>query len=250
MYLLRKGEHTVLVSPQGGSILGWWWQDCTILGPPRVMRIGDKLKTRGVTHACFPYFGSWPAGNTSEHPKHGNFRNTVLLPDTDGADYARFRMLPDLSNSMVEVVIEVKVDAGGGIMWFIATNRGDKPIPILPGVHPYFATPAYGANIWVNGSEVGRVSESGDAYQIQPEALVWRRGSDKEILVNLENIGAVELKAHYHCTNVVVWSDRPAEYFCVEPVFGTPGTLGNPTSPVLQPSDETYCEVNFRFTAL
>src|SRR3989344_3814227 len=186
---LTGGSNRVLVSPQGGSVLLWQHRERFILGPARTVKVGGELKLRGETHWCYPNFGSVGA-EKYQLPKHGWLRDTVLATRAHGTVHAHFARLPGF-DLPVEVITSIDQDDTLRASLSV-TNRGEERVPILPALHPYFATPEDGL--------------------------------------------------------VVVGSDRPECYVCVEPVFGKPGTFGDPDGRWLEQDETAECDAVFHFT--
>ncbi len=251
---LKNGNHTVIATPMGGSILSWQWREHQILGPAGIVRAGDELKPRGETHWCLPNFGSVrPETGYADFPKHGLLRETTLeVMDivTSGSSSVRFEergeMLGWSGWSAVQAIgvqVAVKDDGINATLRVEGEKRSER-IPILPGLHPYFAVPAQGLAAEMNGKLIAFV-KSGATEGVGKEARMLERTG--EVVVALDGVGHVHLDLPDDCTHIVLWSDKPAEYVCVEPVFGTPGTYGTPEGRWLEPGKAIRCSVGFRF---
>jgi len=240
---LTGGSNRVLVSPQGGSVLLWQHRERFILGPARTVKVGGELKLRGETHWCYPNFGSVGA-EKYQLPKHGWLRDTVLATRAHGTVHAHFARLPGF-DLPVEVITSIDQDDTLRASLSV-TNRGEERVPILPALHPYFATPEDGLAVVVGVGMVARVYPGQEPWQVSDRARVLERTGDVHVI--LYGVGIVDLSLPDNCTHVVVWSDRPECYVCVEPVFGKPGTFGDPDGRWLEQDETAECDAVFHFT--
>ena len=246
---LGRGYHAVWTTPQGGSILQWQYREHTILGPPRVALVGGDLKDRGVSHWCFPNFGPVPAGVLSDNQQHGWLRETVMDIHGFSHEDAQFRTSPEDGDGDgdTDVQVSVSLTEDGVSTELFATNRGDQPMPVLPAYHPYFTVPASGGlEVRMNAEVLAYVMPTTRIHKGIPHVarIISRTGV---VSVALFGIGEVILKLGGHCTHIVIWSDDPMSYVCVEPIFGTPGTFGTAEGRWLKPGEQTFCQVGFEF---
>ena len=246
---LKNGDHSVLVSPQGGSILQWQWREHMILGPTRMVRVGDELKARGESHWCYPNFGT-PPPTWAILGKHGPFRKILLEPHFGGTfRYADFKgsgghgsagMRVDYNLGTEGLIAKMSVDHSGKKM---------QRVPILPAFHPYFAVPPDG--LWVKmGKEVlcyfsPAVGPCGVSWKAQ---VIERK--DQIIDVELQKVCMVRIEPSDDCTHIVIWSDDPSSYICVEPIFGKPGTFGKLDGRWINPGERIECDVRLDFTLI
>lgn len=241
---LKSGDHSVLVSPQGGSILQWQWREHFILGPARMVRIGDTLKMRGETHWCYPNFGTIREPKyVGFFPQHGFLRNRVLDVTAHSTDSVRFETLTLLDNDLLRVGI--RTYRHGITAYLLVTNdSGEERIPTLPALHPYFSVPRDGLCIGVAGKSIENTDIPSNDHP-EENMIIERRGLP--VSVNLHGIGRVHLVTTGNCSHVVIWSDKSSEYVCVEPIFGKPGTYGTEKGLWLNPGETAQCEVGFHF---
>ncbi|TSC70933.1 MAG: hypothetical protein CEO12_58 [Parcubacteria group bacterium Gr01-1014_46] len=248
--LLRKGDHSVWATSEGGSILSWQWREHNILGPARFVRVDGELKLRGETHWCYPNFGSVPEGANFNYPKHGHLRNVVLDIERLYDDSAQFYLPSNRTGNSTEVRVDLGVHNWGVSTWLSAINRGDERVPMLVGSHPYFVVPEDGLEVWVNGKLEAEVVRLGagllQSAGVFSKARILPRFGGR-VAVNLKGLGEVHLGLHDHCSHIVIWSDCRAEYICVEPVFGEPGEFGTEEGNWLSKNESTFCQVDFNF---
>ncbi len=239
----RDGDNLVVVTPQGGSVLSWQRHEHQILGPARMVRVGNNLKLRGETHWCFPNFGPVPAEVLIVSPQHGGLRDFLME-----ATASPMPLIPRGSRARFE---RANVAAGVSIMndqlhvWLTGSNKTKERMPVLPALHPYFAVPPGGFWASMDHKCFARVDRTKQMSEnISGVAkVIPRTGS---VSVELGGIGRIAMTLPNHCTHIVVWSDKPQEYVCVEPVFGTPGTFGKEEGQWLEPGEGMACEVTFQ----
>lgn len=242
--MLRKGDHSVIVSPQGGSILQWQYKDKFILGPTRIVEVGGVLKKRGETHWCYPNFGSVKPEIVPEfqQPQHGHLRTTKFKYEMgDDETSAFFYHCDDVIATRVEVS-----ELGISATLEVANSR-PKHFPVLPALHPYFAVPKNGLNVMIVGGD--KTISNKDVLGNDHSTEERTQSCDGQIVVELNGIGRVIMyivEAHDD-QSVVVWSDSSAEYVCVEPVFGEPGTYATSKCDWIPPGASRKYEIQFRF---
>jgi galactose mutarotase-like enzyme len=139
MITLKQNTSTLTVDLQGGYVDSW-----IVSGLPILYR-GSDLKRRGIP-ILFPYFGK----PSAELPQHGFGRDTLwrcvhvdelsmsmMISEVDIYDAARkyypYRFeatitLTLIESNILQYTLKVK-------------NTGDTPLPISPGLHPYWSIP-------------------------------------------------------------------------------------------------------------
>jgi|GEM_PF-3460052 len=259
MYL-NCDDHSLFVSYQGGSILQWQWKDHFILGPTRMERVGDDHKLRGESHWCFPNFGSAhvPLSQSGELlPKHGFLRQHTMTPARPTMDFARTSTRFAFLSTRIEVTPRFLWQSEIKTTHFAARDPDSHEfkltscltvqnitesvisMPILPALHPYFST-KQGATILIGQREIhtGR------------EAVFGPLVIERQDPINIRlSFGTVIMKPSDNCKWLVVWSDKPSSYICVEPIFcGKPGTFGTGEHETFLPEGKTVqCEIQFTF---
>ncbi len=250
--LIRCQDHLIIVSEEGGSILYWQWGPYVILGPTRLERIGDILKVRGESHWCFPYHGTAPAGSPFEDdPKHGYLRGLLMNPERHHSEHV-IHSVASVMNELWDCLLRTEVmlltngQPGDTLVHGLkcAYRQGRFPrfadLPVLPAVHPYFSTVG-GATVSIGGNKIGL-----DCAQLGPLRIPRR-----DPIVVERPFGRITMMVSgtHDCDWVVVWSDRPADYVCVEPIWaGEPGTFGTPQQKTfLKPGQTIACEVRYEF---
>ncbi len=249
MWLVERGsDYTAIVSNQGGSILQWQYKDHMILGPTRVVEANGSLKRRGETHWCYPNFGT-PPDHKRHVGKHGWLRDRemgVKFRQTDDKNSALYETLSQhgamiragatILESRLTMTLGVEVDVGH-----------ESDLPVLPALHPYFAVPHRGLYVYVGGAVVASTN-TGCGFSVPGGSLVLKR-EGREVSVELRDVGMVHLDFlnRNACTHIVIWSDNPSQYVCVEPIFGTPGTFADEKGQWLKPGTDDSWGVGFLF---
>lgn len=249
---IKSGDHFVSLSCQGGSILQWQWKQHIILGPTRMERIGEMLKLRGESHWCYPNHGNGPGYPPFEPwPQHGFLRNSVITLRKLSENCADFKEkfygdYPFSWDNQIEILTSIYRGCSEPDSLFAdleITNTTDPlhdngGMPILPALHPYF------------NSEGGALVEIGKklipAYDGVLGPIVVKR--EDPIVIKLF-FGLITMKVSDNCEWLVLWSDKPASYVCVEPVFcGKPGTFCGQDHKTYLPASKTEkCIVQFFF---
>lgn len=235
----KDRQYTALVSPQGGSILQWQYQDQFILGPPEVVKKEGELKLRGVTHPCYPNFGKPPEHKL--HPgRHGWLRDRLMRvkpAENEDGDRADFEYEGGFAEKLITSWTQVD---NGGLSTGIEVEMNERT-PVLYGLHPYFAKPAGGITV-----DVGEESfYTGSLTTGESQIIAIKR---RVIYVHLAGVGRVQMNLTPNFTHLVLWSDCLYQYLCVEPVCGEPGSYAMEHGVYIEAGAKFHAEVGFQFT--
>lgn len=218
--IIRSGDFFASVSSKGGSVADFAWKGIPIIYPERA--VGEK--SRGGIPICFPFFGK-SVKNFSELPRHGWLRNEELelLEESEAHVVFGGKNKPLKHYPWVfEYRVSVFVDSKNGLQLIFGARRLSDgqffPAPINPAFHPYFNN--FGSQIVVTGKE--SISKFGkEAKKIKPASSVF--------LYSGRWITEMKLGGDFNESScLVLWSDSPDEYFCVEPVLACPELLEKP----------------------
>lgn len=219
---LRHGDRKAIVDTKGGYLTNYSDELGDIIYPKRVIAgTNGALKTRGGCHVCVPNFGP---GGSSGLARHGygwtSDWNIVESSDTHVAfklqgegDYKD--MLSQLQYTLSDDDLTINLTL---------QNSGTDVLTVGPGFQPYFAT---GDHLVIDGAVTDM-----KAYATM---VLADESSEKIVSTN-------------HRTTVLrsedmpfwaQWSDRLADYFCIEPSFGgvTFGDGSKKRVGTLQPGD-------------
>lgn len=257
---LNCDDHSLFVSYHGGSILQWQWKEHFILGPTRMERIGDEYKLRGESHWCFPNFGSAhvPLSQSGELlPKHGFLRQHTMTPARPTRDFDTSRTRHAYLSTSIEVTPRFLWHSEIKTTHFAARDPDSHEfkltscltvqnitqrvisMPILPALHPYFNI-KQGATALIGQREI----------HISRGAVLGPLMIERQDPISVQlSFGTVIMKPSDNCKWLVVWSDNPSSYICIEPVFcGKPGTFGTGEHETFLSQGKTVvCEVKFAF---
>ena len=236
--LLVRGNNSVLVTSHGGSILQWQYREHFILGPTRMARVNGNIKYRGDSHWCYPNLGKVREGSEWPQDQHGFVRRSIFNTTTSSSHFAQFEIKNTCRNE--QLLVDFAVRESGVSACLTAIGHNQQVLPVLPALHPYFAVPKGGLVVSIAGKLIRNTD-----LPIGESQIIER--NDKVVRVSLCGIGAVELKLPSNCTHVVVWSDNPLQYVCVEPVFGCPKTYGTEGGRTLRAGEVMQCWVDFEF---
>ena len=242
VFLLRNADATATVIPSRGGIVSRLRLGEDELFALDAATLEDRSKNvRGGVPILFPFPGKPPAGSTLK--QHGFARTMpwrlqeesdarvrcVLEPDaaTRAAFGHEFRLSQQVSLSKSELTLQWTLD-----------NRGEGPMPLHFGIHPYFfvpqeqkascrvdtqATRAFDNRTGKTGP-VPALDFSGPELDLHlldpgPPRTVLHRGHLKPI--------ALEWSPNF--TTLVLWTLPGHPFVCVEPWSAPAGTLGQRT---------------------
>lgn len=168
---------------------------------PRITNEAGKF--RGGMHVCSPYFGPDPS---EIGPQHG-YARTLEWEVTDHGD--RYVVLKNTNYtgeySGLQHRLGFQIVGVGELKMVIAnlsvTNLGPNNIAVAPGLHPYFSGPARDNECQPDAREDTRLARIGD-YCTRDVEL------ESGLLIQMTTKNFPE---------IVVWSDDPDQYHCVEP---------------------------------
>ncbi len=200
---LRSGDKKAVVDTRGGYLTNYADEQGDIIYPKRTITdAAGELKTRGGCHVCMPNFGP---GGTSGLDQHGYGRSSdweiietsdkhVVFGLEGQGNYSDMpaRLRYDVSDSELKIAL-------------ILTNNGEQMLEVGPAFHPYFAT---GDHLVIDG-------EAADANAYNP---VIFSAEVPEKVVNTH--GRTLLLKSADMPYWAQWSDRLADYFCIEPSYG------------------------------
>ena len=200
---LRYDDRKAIVDTKGAYLTNYSDELGDIIYPKRsITNEAGELKTRGGSHVCMPNFGP---GGTSGLDQHGYGRTSDwnILESSDASvafglegqgDYAAMaaRLRYCLSDSGLEMNLTL-------------TNNGSSVLEAGPAFHPYFVT---GDHLVIDG-------EAADMGQYS-EMVLSEESPEKIVNTNHRTIILKSAAMPYWAQ----WSDRMANYFCIEPSFG------------------------------
>lgn len=225
------------MNPTTGALLKWTASNGTgLLYPQETTNRGSSRNTRGNSHVCCPIFGKMPDGKLYEDlqlPNHGFARDggwydrnpiqveqTAHFLTTELTCYNK-KLFP--WNHTLQVSYE-QLNASDDVLRQATTVerlpscKNLKKMPLSLGFHPYFAT--HGISLFI--LEFGATTLSSSEDFPRPSEALWipRADLNDEPLKLTLAHGSIEFSlAGGRYTHIVVWSDNPTRYVCVEPVM-------------------------------
>ena len=189
-------------------------------------------KRRGGSHVCLPYFGADAAGLL---PQHGFGRDARwrVTKESDHAIVCTYSHgEADMFRGLAATLrYELAEDERSLTATLIVENRGDSPMPVSPGFHPYFAVDP--ADVRLNGTAI-------DLADFEP----YKDYLDTNEMM-LETAGRTIKIASGTLRHMVVWTNLQADFLCVEP------TLSGHSFNSTRPSDfmlEPKTHIQYEFT--
>lgn len=218
---LRCGQSTAIVSSKGGYIRSFTVGGVDVLYPDGQVEIKGELKRRGGIPVLFPWAG--PLKGRPRLPQHGFARDLKWETWGSPQDVGEKGVLLSLTHAGqgkwdwfpydFHLLLQAEVAEQKFRHLLTVSNRGEEPMPVALGIHPYFNVPERnlaGIKINIEGfhPEKYRLGEV-LTYSIQPE-----------VNLQIPKVGLVRmiLKEQYLQNQgmLVVWTDDPG-YICVEP---------------------------------
>lgn len=235
--MLKKSytEHTISsdkarigVTTKGCAVTSWEVKDVAGVFTDLLYQ-GSTLQRTGIP-LCFPYFGQ----REGQSGKHGFGRDSIWrLVATDASCVKLHLTHEEISESAqkaypfafaAEVALTVGKD--GSLAYALQVkNTGEEPLPLSPGLHPYWH---------ISHAEKKEIVipmlKDFDAKQIDwdtnPPDTVYPFTDSAQILLPNRTVTVYDLSRPKTITHLVVWSQSPdkpdSEYVCVEPVTRTP----------------------------
>lgn len=223
---IGNGVQTIGLSEVGGTITRWQYHGVDIFYPQKLVKRERKMKLRGGMHVCWPCFGT--VDSKYGLPQHGVLRNRVddgFLAG-NGLIFNGTDLLGPTYSEESEVEIEITLTETGFIYTLSArlAKPASREVFINPGLHPYFATPTGNARAgaWNGREHRFYLRKQG------PKSSDIGQGAD----VVIPGIGKIQMMLGGAWDTapgkkIYFWRDS-RKYLCVEPVFGSPKTYGEP----------------------
>lgn len=210
--ILNGGPAEIRISTFGSNVVRFISGGREVFFP----RQNIREKERGGMHFCLPWFGSSPRGPR----KHGFLRETRAIRSSiksrelsmDFHLNSTEKYPWELNSSAVTKISESGIFES---LLRIERPKDDKiedPAPILPGFHPYFAGNAADARVMVGNEEYCGFSEKSNSVPFTGNPVMIFL-PDRTIEIEL---GGAFMQYEPH---LVLWSDSPKNYFCVEPIL-------------------------------
>lgn len=258
--ILTRGLHQIEISAQGGTVVRWQYDENQILFPQQRVALASALKLRGGIPICAPVHGASPERWVEKGlGQHGFVREAlfgVIEKDEDQVRMLKlfrgskaypwglnFSAIFSMTPNGFTHAFQLRYNELENHLRHLRLN---SEMPVAPGIHPYFATPAGGGWHLFHGDVILHHHELGVG-----QSLVLDLDTDEKVRLDTA-LGTVVLEAKPPYSDLVVWTDS-TKYVCVEPVagqgnFDTPeGIFLPPRGVEMNPSGRITLECTFDF---
>ena len=200
---LRSGDKKAIVDTKGGYLTNYADDQGDIIYPKRIIAAGGgEQKTRGGCHVCMPNFG--PGGN-SGLDQHGYGRTSNWDITESGDNHVTLGLAGQGEYKDMPATLRYQISEQDLTMELILVNNGQRVLEIGPAFHPYFAT---GDHLVVDGEPLDM-----DGYK---EMILSDAAQSRVVNTNGRTLVLKADSMPYWAQ----WSDRLANYFCIEPSYG------------------------------
>lgn len=217
---LECGETVAVVALNGACVRSFSVSEKDILFPDGEVEIKGKRKRRGGIPLLFPWAG--PLEEVPHLPQHG-FARDLVWEDlgaprevTGRAALLELRANPETTKMYhYPFSLHLQIEVGDNWLYHLFTVGGGSsrnPIPIAPGIHPYFKIPSGG----ISRIETNISGFDPTKYKLG-EPLVF---PPQEVELKIPEVGVVKIVPgdafKRKQARLIVWSDNE-KYICVEP---------------------------------
>ncbi len=204
---LWSGETKALIDPVGAWLTNLSDDKGDVLFPKRLLMASDgSKKQRGGMHVCLPNFGP---GGDSGLAQHGFGREVIWQPvevqpdravfelanGKDGYETLHSTLLFALDGRSIDVVLKLE-------------NRGDEPLRVAPGFHPYVALGRGENSVRLNDEPYGMAELAGTEF------------FDDSVSMHLKTLHRSIAISSHQLPTWAFWTDKLDDYVCVEPTVG------------------------------
>lgn len=223
---MRSGDKKAIVDTKGGYLTNYADEQGDIIYPKRVImsEVGEQ-KTRGGCHVCMPNFGP---GGTSGLDQHGYGRTSEWNIAESGDTHVAFTLQGEGTYVDMLATLTYTLTDSGLTLSLALQNNGSTVLEVGPAFHPYFVT---GDHLVIDGEQVDMRAFN--------DMVLSSETPDKIINTNHRTMVLHSKEMPFWAQ----WSDRMADYFCVEPNYGgfTFVDQNHRRVDILQPSEtKTY----------
>ena len=226
-------RQTIDLSPVGGTVLSWRFENRDIFFPQQTLTIDGAKKLRGGMHSCFPNYGR---EQPDYHlPSHGPLRYLEGNLEQDGRRvvFGGRKILAE--NIYCDVSVSVEEPDDKSMLYTLSallSPAASKPFPTNAGFHPYFGTPDGTATVLADGNKYVVDDLITEAKVLPLKCTIY---------VVIPGMGTVRIspgKTFLECktARMVLWRDSK-DYLCVEPVLGVSADFSGGFCPKLIPGE-------------
>jgi galactose mutarotase-like enzyme len=253
----------VHVAPsRGGMVTRFLVRDVPVLFLDETTLRDPSKSVRGGIPVLFPIAGKLPdnryamGGRSFTMKQHGFARDlpwTVLDESTrDGASVTLGLTASEATRAQYpfEFALRFTVRLRGEVLTVEQRieNRGDVPMPIQPGLHPYFFVPdgTKGATRIDTDATRGHDNRTGTDVEVtapielaghEVDLFLYDHGPRETTLHRADHASLPDIRIQFGADQsvLVVWTLPGRDFVCVEPWRAKPGTLASGTAPCVAP---------------
>jgi galactose mutarotase-like enzyme len=253
------GSLVTLAPTRGGMVTRFSAGDAPVLFLDEATLLDPGKSVRGGVPVLFPIAGKLPgdryaiAGRTFSMKQHGFARNlpwTVLDESTrDGASVTLGLEANDATRAQYpfEFALRFTYRLRGEVLTVEQRfeNRGDAPMPVHPGLHPYFAVPdstKAGVRLDTDATRALDNRTGGEITVTLPIDLAGREVDlflldhrPRQTVLHRPGMPGVRIGFGDEQTLLVVWTLPGRDFVCVEPWRTRPGALADGSAPQISP---------------
>ncbi len=244
--LIASGNASVTIDPAGAYVTSW------NVNGKEILYIGSSKKRTGIP-LLFPYFGTSKKGR-----QHGFGRDSLWKVENQSQAHVSL-VLSDLYISdqakkefphPFNVELSIEILSGSSFTYSLTVvNSSENPLPISPGLHPYWA---------INHSEKKSVKTNGipgfDAsvidWENNPPDNDFTFEKRAEIITSDYKVVIEDISYTPSVRQMVIWSQNSQKpdynFICFEPVCGIRG--GIDSAPIFVESNKSWT-MKLKFSA-
>lgn len=240
-HAIKNGNTKVTVLKAGGTVKRFSVGRKNIFYPFRMI----NGKQRGGCFFCAPWFGSSPRAEK----KHGFLRDYMAnwsCVGVNGGQFVFYEKKEENYPWAVRYMTGALLDEKRTLRMFLKITRGNddmlRKAPVLPGFHPFFACEdASKVKVFTGGKKYQGFKEKSKMIPLKEKYIHIVIPGKKEIEMTLGG----DFFEHAQ-PQMVLWTDSPEEYFCVEPILQDQKLFETSKGFYLDKRENIYLEVSFR----
>ncbi len=226
-HVLTYGPMIVGLQPDGGYVSRWQVMHPSLEKPVDVLYRGKTLKRTGIP-ILFPQFSAAP-----NLPKHGFGRESVWELDVHSEQSASMSLssthikpeyrevFPYLFHTTITIAIRNEFSFSYTLK---VLNLGRIPMPISPGLHPYWSVPHESKkDLRIEG--ITGFDAAGIDWSERPPDTAFAYAGKTEVISPDRRISIQDITpGKEQVRHIVVWSQKTDQddfdFVCVEPICG------------------------------
>jgi galactose mutarotase-like enzyme len=205
MIELSEDSVTATINEQGAWVETLSADDRPVFFPKsELVTATSETKLRGGMHVCLPNFGP---GGESGLAQHGFGRTSSWSVIQQNESSVLLELQTSDNNAGLVAELKYTVEQSAFVARLSLTNRGNAPLRVAPGFHPYFTLNPSETTVSVNSESFALSDLAGTEYRNASSAELIT--SEQRLVLTTENL-----------STWAIWTDELGSYVCVEPTFG------------------------------